>query len=304
MTQTVSSLPTSMPSADAPLNLQVLGASSVLSSVFSDSPAKPSFVPAKLKLGSLPSPPLSSYIPRGLPFSSLLPMTQTVSSLPTSMPSADAPLNLQTKMYMPTSCISSPAMSLSDQGGFSMPNILERAQFQGPSNAFYSTGDVHLKKKKKKKSKPIMKRKIVSENKQLGIIFWPRLFQLQNEDGFWELTFELGMLLELDVDHLVNVTLAKKGIQSLGPKGKEKLLRLIATLLVLQVVRFKQLQGLTFKSLTKLSDSPPSWALVPAKKATEWARRTEREFPVICQRLELGKDWDSATKNLLRIDTT
>uniref|UniRef100_A0A803T0M7 Poly [ADP-ribose] polymerase n=1 Tax=Anolis carolinensis TaxID=28377 RepID=A0A803T0M7_ANOCA len=420
---------------------QVLGASSVLSSVFSDSPAKPSFVPAKLKLGSLPSPPLSSYIPRGLPFSSLLPMTQTVSSLPTSMPSADAPLNLQTKMYMPTSCISSPAMSLSDQGGFSMPNILERAQFQGPSNAFYSTGpsaepryprtfgfgaasllpasqtnaallsreirqslpppppppslqlfsqpcftlpgsslfgsaqpwavsqsfkplakttqnkmdlqnyppkraekhflpkhapgavseqdlepemmhkavlemgkeraeedlaskDVHLKKKKKKKSKPIMKRKIVSENKQLGIIFWPRLFQLQNEDGFWELTFELGMLLELDVDHLVNVTLAKKGIQSLGPKGKEKLLRLIATLLVLQVVRFKQLQGLTFKSLTKLSDSPPSWALVPAKKATEWARRTEREFPVICQRLELGKDWDSATKNLLRIDTT
>ncbi|XP_067322662.1 protein mono-ADP-ribosyltransferase PARP4-like [Anolis sagrei] len=163
--------------------------------------------------------------------------------------------------------------------------------------------DDHLKKKKKKQSKPMMKRKIFCENKQLDVIFWPRLFQLQNEDGFWELTIDLGLLFDLDVDHLVNVTLAKKGIQSLGPKGKEKLLRLIATLLVLQAVRFKQLQDLTFKSLTKLGDSPPSWALVPVKKATEWARRTELEFPVICQRLELGEDWDSATKKLLRIDT-
>lgn len=43
-------------------------------------------------------------------------------------------------------------------------------------------------------------------------------------------------------------------------------------------------------------------AFEPVKKAVEWARRTEREFPAICQRLDLGKDWDFATKKLLHIE--
>ncbi|KAL7983330.1 hypothetical protein Chor_000206 [Crotalus horridus] len=124
-------------------------------------------------------------------------------------------------------------------------------------------------------------------------------FQVQ--DGFWQLTSELGMLLDLDVHHLINVSLAKNGIQSLGPKGKERLLQLIATLLVLQAIYFKQLEGLIFKSLMRLKDSPPSWALSPVRKAIEWANRTNREFPGICQRLQLGKDWDDATKKLLGI---
>ncbi|KAH0625127.1 hypothetical protein JD844_033266 [Phrynosoma platyrhinos] len=124
---------------------------------------------------------------------------------------------------------------------------------------------------------------------------------LASEDGFWQLTAELGILLDIDVDHLINVTLAKKGLQSLGPKGKEKLLQLIATLLVLQAARFTQLEGLIFKSLTKLNDSSSSWAFDPVKKAIAWTRKTEREFPAICQRLELGKDWDSATKKILGI---
>ncbi|XP_054829757.1 protein mono-ADP-ribosyltransferase PARP4 [Eublepharis macularius] len=136
----------------------------------------------------------------------------------------------------------------------------------------------------------------------LSTVSWPQLCKLQNQDGYWQLTPELGTLLELDVDHLVNVSLTKRGIQSLGPKGKEKLLQLIATLLVLQVIRFKQLEGLTFKSLMKLNDWPPSRAFDAVKKAVEWAKRTHRQFPAICQRLELGKDWDSATKKLLRIE--
>ena len=37
------------------------------------------------------------------------------------------------------------------------------------------------------------------------------------------------------------------------------------------------------------------------KKAREWARKTEGQYPSICQRLELGKDWESATKQLLGI---
>nr|XP_060626958.1 protein mono-ADP-ribosyltransferase PARP4 isoform X2 [Anolis sagrei ordinatus] len=404
---------------------QILDTSPVPPSVGSfsfGSPAEQSFLPAKLK--SFPPPP------PGFQFSSLPSRTPTAWSLPSSRPTADSPLNLQTKMP-PLGVWGMPSY----RGGFAMPNFQPGCPWKGIPTASYSTGpsaqprgagtfgfgaaslppashanaapmrqsfppppqlfsqphfalqssglfgsaqphgsqevsqffespkttqskrdlqnylsqfipkqcfhlkhapeavseqvldlkivqheavlamgkeraekepapkDDHLKKKKKKQSKPMMKRKIFCENKQLDVIFWPRLFQLQNEDGFWELTFDLGLLFDLDVDHLVNVTLAKKGIQSLGPKGKEKLLRLIATLLVLQAVRFKQLQDLTFKSLTKLGDSPPSWALVPVKKATEWARRTEQEFPVICQRLELGKDWDSATKKLLRIDT-
>lgn len=44
----------------------------------------------------------------------------------------------------------------------------------------------------------------------------------------------------------------------LGPKAKEQLLQLIATLLVLQVIRFK-LGGLVFKSLVKLHDSFKTW---------------------------------------------
>uniref|UniRef100_A0A670Y5K6 PARP4 MVP-ID C-terminal domain-containing protein n=1 Tax=Pseudonaja textilis TaxID=8673 RepID=A0A670Y5K6_PSETE len=135
----------------------------------------------------------------------------------------------------------------------------------------------------------------------LSSVDWPQLFKLQNQDGFWQLTPELGMLLDLDVHHLINVSLAKNGIQSLGTKGKEKLLQLIATLLVLQAIYFKQLEGLIFKSLMKLGDSPPSWVLNPVRKATEWANRTDREFAGICQRLQLGKHWDDATKKLLGI---
>lgn len=43
------------------------------------------------------------------------------------------------------------------------------------------------------------------------------------------------------------------------------------------------------------------WAFERIKKASEWVRRTEGQYPSICQRLELGKDWDCATKQLLGI---
>ncbi|XP_066476989.1 protein mono-ADP-ribosyltransferase PARP4 [Tiliqua scincoides] len=152
-----------------------------------------------------------------------------------------------------------------------------------------------LKKKKKHES--------ITKQKPVITVSLPQLFQLQHQDGFWQLTAELGTLLELDVDHLVNVSLAKKGIRSLGPKGKEQLLQLIATLLVLQVIRFR-LGGLAFKSLVKLNDSFRTWSYESIKKAVECARKIDRQFPGICQRLELGKDWDSATKKLLCIETT
>ncbi|XP_006832122.1 PREDICTED: poly [ADP-ribose] polymerase 4-like [Chrysochloris asiatica] len=89
-------------------------------------------------------------------------------------------------------------------------------------------------------------------------------------------------------------------------KGQECLLDLIATFLVLQFLRTKlEEEGIIFKSLMKIDDTSSSrnipWATGEIKKANEWVRRTEGQYPSICQRLELGKDWDSATKKLLGI---
>uniref|UniRef100_A0A671DQH6 PARP4 MVP-ID C-terminal domain-containing protein n=1 Tax=Rhinolophus ferrumequinum TaxID=59479 RepID=A0A671DQH6_RHIFE len=124
-------------------------------------------------------------------------------------------------------------------------------------------------------------------------------------DGFWKLTPELGFILKLNTN-ILNSFLNQKGIRSLGIKGKECLLDLIATLLVLQLLRTKlEQEGIVFKSLMKLDDAPIPrnihWAFEKIKKASEWVRRTEGQYPSICQRLELGKDWDSATKQLLGI---
>ncbi|XP_023046089.2 protein mono-ADP-ribosyltransferase PARP4 isoform X1 [Piliocolobus tephrosceles] len=132
---------------------------------------------------------------------------------------------------------------------------------------------------------------------------WTELFSLQTEDGFWKLTPELGLILNLDTNALHSF-LKQKGIQSLGVKGRERLLDLIATMLVLQLIRNRlEKEGIVFKSLMKLDDASTSrnipWGFEAIKKASEWVRRTEGQYPSICPRLELGKDWDSATKQLL-----
>nr|XP_031540354.1 LOW QUALITY PROTEIN: protein mono-ADP-ribosyltransferase PARP4 [Vicugna pacos] len=132
---------------------------------------------------------------------------------------------------------------------------------------------------------------------------WAELFSLQTKDGFWKLTPELGFILNLDINILISF-LEKKGIRSLGVKGRERLLDLVATFLVLQFLRSRlERQGGAFRSLMKLDDASVSrripWAFEEIRKASEWLRRTEGQYPSICWRLELGKDWDSATKQLL-----
>uniref|UniRef100_A0A5F8GTN8 Poly [ADP-ribose] polymerase n=1 Tax=Monodelphis domestica TaxID=13616 RepID=A0A5F8GTN8_MONDO len=94
----------------------------------------------------------------------------------------------------------------------------------------------------------------------------------------------------------------------LGLKGKENVLQLVATFLVLQLIRIKlELEGIAVKSLMKLDDLTTyrscaiSWSFDAVKKAVEWVRRTEAQYPSLCSRLELGKDWDSSTKQLLGI---
>nr|XP_060490228.1 protein mono-ADP-ribosyltransferase PARP4 [Panthera onca] len=145
------------------------------------------------------------------------------------------------------------------------------------------------------------------EQSWMNFVPWTKLFSLQTEDGFWKLTSELGFILNLNTN-ILNSFLEQKGIRSLGIKGSERLLDLIATFLVLQFLRTKlEQKGIVFKSLMKLDDASISrnipWAFEEIKKASEWVRRTEGQYPSICQRLELGQDWDSATKQLLGIQT-
>ncbi|XP_050999336.1 protein mono-ADP-ribosyltransferase PARP4 [Acomys russatus] len=144
---------------------------------------------------------------------------------------------------------------------------------------------------------------VICDENQKSFASWTSLFALQTEDGFWKLTPELGLILKLNVNALQNF-LEEKGIRSLGTKGRDLLLDLIATLLVLQFLHTTlEQEGMVAKSLTKMDDAFISrnfpWAFENIKKASEWARRTEGQYPSICQRLELGKDWESATKQLL-----
>ncbi|XP_054995973.1 protein mono-ADP-ribosyltransferase PARP4 isoform X2 [Sorex araneus] len=82
---------------------------------------------------------------------------------------------------------------------------------------------------------------------------WTELFNLQTEDGFWKLTPELGVLLGLNTS-ILSSFLDKKGIRSLGIKGRECLLDLIATFLVLQFLCLAMEQE-GIRSLMKLNDA-------------------------------------------------
>ncbi|XP_074072354.1 protein mono-ADP-ribosyltransferase PARP4 isoform X2 [Macrotis lagotis] len=140
-----------------------------------------------------------------------------------------------------------------------------------------------------------------------NLVFWAQVFSLQNEEGFWNLNLKLGLILNLNVNNL-KIFLVQKGIQSLGSKGKEDVLQLVATFLILQLIRTKlESEGVAVISLMKLDDSAAyrscasAWSFDSVKKAVKWVRRTEAQYPSLCPRLELGKDWDFATKQLLGI---
>uniref|UniRef100_A0A671STF1 Poly [ADP-ribose] polymerase n=1 Tax=Sinocyclocheilus anshuiensis TaxID=1608454 RepID=A0A671STF1_9TELE len=87
-----------------------------------------------------------------------------------------------------------------------------------------------------------------------------------------------------------------------GVKAHAEILRLMATLLVLQLIRVKKLEvGQLLESLLRLKESqeprPMYWEAV--KRAMDWACRTDRQYPCVCSRLEIGRDWESSTRQLL-----
>ncbi|XP_049905122.1 protein mono-ADP-ribosyltransferase PARP4 isoform X2 [Epinephelus moara] len=133
-------------------------------------------------------------------------------------------------------------------------------------------------------------------------IKWKEIFEMQHSEGYWELTPELGELMNLDVDLFANVFLKSKGIQSLGVKAHADILRLVATLLVLQMMREKKLEeGKLLRTLFSLDDStqprPERWEAV--KRAVDWVCWADRQYPCVYSRLEFGWSWESSTRQLL-----
>ncbi|XP_045834014.1 protein mono-ADP-ribosyltransferase PARP4 isoform X2 [Meles meles] len=228
-------------------------------------------------------------------------------------PPADLFANTELEASFCTALSGRTSLSASSNGSFSETENNGTPEFL----ANYFLQEVTISKKKKKEvtiseitgsdfSASFQAQK--DEQSWMNIVPWTELFSLQTEDGFWKLTPELGFILNLNTI-ILNSFLEQKGIRSLGIKGRERLLDLIATFLVLQFLRTKlEQKGIVFKSLMKLDDASISrnipWAFEEIKKASEWVRRTEGQYPSICQRLELGQDWDSATKQLLGIQTT
>ncbi|CAG08214.1 unnamed protein product [Tetraodon nigroviridis] len=170
---------------------------------------------------------------------------------------------------------------------------------------------------------------VISLSKEFSILSqFTSFVAVEERDGYWELTPELGKLLNFDVDLFVNVFLKSKGIDSLGARARADILRLLATLLVLQLMRVAKLEeGRLLRTLFSLVDPsqqrwersrnragrPPAGAdaslyhVTPSrsrggeqvKRAVDWVRWADRQYPCICSRLEFGLSWESSTRQLL-----
>ncbi|PIO33681.1 hypothetical protein AB205_0130110, partial [Aquarana catesbeiana] len=140
---------------------------------------------------------------------------------------------------------------------------------------------------------------------ELADLSWSSFSLLQCPEGYWMLTPQLGKLLNIDVSYFCDSFLHEKGISSLGSRGKEEVMKLIATLLVLQTIRtYNLLTGITFKALMKLDQCDTASKSYPGiEKAVNWAAITDRQYSGICSRLGLGRDWEHATRQLLGLES-
>uniref|UniRef100_A0AAR2KS86 Poly [ADP-ribose] polymerase n=1 Tax=Pygocentrus nattereri TaxID=42514 RepID=A0AAR2KS86_PYGNA len=124
------------------------------------------------------------------------------------------------------------------------------------------------------------------------------------QDGYWECTGRLSRFLGLDVDFFANVFLKERGICSLGVKAHADILRMVATLLVLQLMRvMKMTEVELFQSLFRLTDSPEPACYEAVKRAVDWVCWADRQYPCVCSRLEFGWNWESCTRQLLGLDS-
>ncbi|XP_013120857.1 poly [ADP-ribose] polymerase 4 isoform X1 [Oreochromis niloticus] len=141
-----------------------------------------------------------------------------------------------------------------------------------------------------------------AESPEVLKLKWMKIFQMQHSEGYWELTTELGELINVNVDLFANVFLKDKGIHSLGVTAHADILRLVATLLVLQLMKANKLEeGKLLRTLFCLEEAsqsrPERWEQV--KKAVDWVCWADRQYPCVYSRLEFGLSWESATRQLL-----
>uniref|UniRef100_A0A8C2ZUA1 Poly [ADP-ribose] polymerase n=1 Tax=Cyclopterus lumpus TaxID=8103 RepID=A0A8C2ZUA1_CYCLU len=118
-------------------------------------------------------------------------------------------------------------------------------------------------------------------------------------EGYWELTTELGELVDFNVDLFANDFLKNKGIRSLGVRAHTDILRLVATLLVLQLMRVQSLKEgkLLLKTSLFCCSRPAQWEEV--KRAVDWVCWADRQYPCVYSRLEFGLSWETSTRQLL-----
>uniref|UniRef100_A0A672NHB2 Poly [ADP-ribose] polymerase n=1 Tax=Sinocyclocheilus grahami TaxID=75366 RepID=A0A672NHB2_SINGR len=174
-------------------------------------------------------------------------------------------------------------------------------------NGDYEDGILANSEAEHEGKKAELKSYIIELSKEFSILSqFTSFVAIEERDGYWECTDRLSSFLNLDVDFFANVFLQEKGICSLGVKAHAEILRLMATLLVLQLIRVKKLEvGQLLESLLRLKESqeprPMYWEAV--KRAVDWAGRTDRQYPCVCSRLEIGRDWESSTRQLLGCDS-
>jgi len=113
-----------------------------------------------------------------------------------------------------------------------------------------------------------------------------KLIKLQNTYGFWELTYDLIVLLDLDEtpEEIEQRILVESGCKSLGQNVFEDAKRMVATALAISLLGSCKLAfsgELTQKIEMALA------------KAENWVQQMEDIHPMLPYRLDLGESWKS-----------
>uniref|UniRef100_A0A8C4EJQ4 Poly [ADP-ribose] polymerase n=1 Tax=Dicentrarchus labrax TaxID=13489 RepID=A0A8C4EJQ4_DICLA len=98
------------------------------------------------------------------------------------------------------------------------------------------------------------------------------------------------------------ITVIPVCVYAVGARAHADILKLVATLLVLQLMRVKRLEeGKLLRTLFCLDDSsqtrPERWEEL--KRAVDWVCWADRQYPCVYSRLEFGRSWESSTRQLL-----
>uniref|UniRef100_A0A8C7VUG6 Poly [ADP-ribose] polymerase n=1 Tax=Oncorhynchus mykiss TaxID=8022 RepID=A0A8C7VUG6_ONCMY len=136
--------------------------------------------------------------------------------------------------------------------------------------------------------------------------------QLQVDDESWEGSVNLRSKClnqratdEVPLGRILNSSYFMGHMVSASVRAHADILRLVASLLVLQLMRVRRLdEGKLLLSLFRLDldHSPPQprcerWEAV--RRAVDWVCWADKEYPCVCSRLEFGWDWESSTRQLL-----